>query len=193
MFCPLCNGQIFSEAKDFTCPHCFLKMQIHSLRRLTVFVLPDSRLAGIYNAQNERVVSFMGFIADPPIEQEPALRKQAIAYHKVHRALGQINQTIESLSLERKSLTDYELVIERVLIGSRGHRQQLGFCRAQLAEVVEVVERLQQAYLQLRSELKEATRQPPNNIVEFRQHIRQRVQRVRELELQKKSALRGLK
>jgi hypothetical protein len=192
MHCPSCNGQIYPLGKHFVCPHCFLKLQVHILKRLTIFLLPDNRLAGIYNESTDRTVSFMGFVADPPIENAELCRKQAIAAHKLNQCLKRIGSMKQGLSSERESLANCEKVVERILVSSFGNAQQLVRCRAQLAQAHLLVDKLQNAYQELQGNLEMAVVHPPIDGNRFREKIQRQVRFVRELELKKNSAFRGL-
>jgi hypothetical protein len=192
MLCLSCNGHIYPFAKDFVCPHCFIRLKVHALKQLTVFLLPDNRLAGIYNASSGRIISFMGFISDPPIEQKSQDRQRAIASRRMQRCLNQISETLKTLKLERQTLLESEVIVERILVRSFGVKQQSNLCRSQIASAYELLEKLEQAYLRLRADLEQAITQPPHNGNTFKHQIQQQVQLVRQLESQKDLALRGL-
>jgi hypothetical protein len=192
MFCPSCNGQIYPFAKDFVCPHCFVQLKVHSLKRLTVFLLPDNRLAGIYNANSGRVVSFMGFIANPPIEQKAHDRKVAISSRRLQVCLNQITDTLKILEQERQTLLDSEIVVERVLTRTSGVQQQSSLCRSQIALAYGLLEKLEAAYTKLRVDLELAVTQPPQDAGQFKTQIQQQVKLVRQLESLKESALRSI-
>ncbi|WP_404783192.1 hypothetical protein [Altericista sp. CCNU0014] len=192
MFCPSCNGQIYPFAKDFVCPHCFVQLKVHSLKRLTVFLLPDNRLAGIYNANSGRVVSFMGFIANPPIEQKAHDRQVAISSRRLQVCLNQISDTLKVLEQERQTLLDSEVVVERVLTRTSGIQQQSSLCRSQIALAYGLLEKLEEAYTKLRVDLELAVTQPPQNAGLFKTQIQQQVKLVRQLESLKESALRSI-
>ncbi len=192
MFCPSCNGQIYPFAKDFVCPHCFVQLKVHSLKRLTVFLLPDNRLAGIYNANSGRVVSFMGFITNPPIEQKAHDREVAISSRRLQVCLNQISDTLKVLGQERQTLLDSEVVVERVLTRTTGVQQQSSLCRSQIALAYGLLEKLEAAYTKLRIDLELAVTQPPQDAGLFKTQIQQQVKLVRQLESLKESALRSI-
>jgi hypothetical protein len=192
MFCPSCNGQIYPFAKDFVCPHCFVQLKVHSLKRLTVFLLPDNRLAGIYNANSGRVVSFMGFISNPPIEHKAHDREVAISSRRLQVCLTQISDTLKVLGQERQTLLDSEVVVERVLTRSAGVQQQSSLCRSQIALAYGLLEKLEEAYTKLRIDLELAVTQPPQDAGQFKTQIQQQVKLVRQLESLKESALRSI-
>jgi hypothetical protein len=192
MFCPSCNGQIYPFSKDFVCPHCFVQLKVHPLKRLTVFLLPDNRLAGIYNANSGRVVSFMGFIENPPIEHKAHNRKVALSSRRLQVCLNQISETLVALAQERQTLLDSEIVVERVLTRSLGAKQQSSLCRSQIAIAYGLLEKLEQAYTKLRMDLELAVTQPPQNSGLFKTQIQDQVKLVRQLESQKNSALQGI-
>ncbi len=192
MFCPSCNGQIYPLSKELVCPHCFLKLQVHTLKRLTIFLLPDNKLAGIYNSSSGRTVSFMGFVTHPPIEQNMQQRQKAMASRKIQVYLSQISDTLKTLQQERQTLLDSEIVIERVLINSFGIKQQSNLCRTQIAQAHDLVEKLENAYTELQKDLEKAASKIPEDTNSFKQQIQQQVQLVRQLESQKNSAIQGL-
>jgi hypothetical protein len=192
MLCPSCNGSIYPVSNDFICPHCFVHLKVHALKQLTVFLLPDNRLAGIYNANSGRVVSFMSFVKNPPIEQKVQHRQQAIASRRMQVCLNQISETLKALKLERQTLLESEIVVERVLVRSFGAQQQSVLCRTQIANTYELLEKLELAYTELKRDLEEALARPLLKNDTFKHHLQRQVQRVRQLESQKESALRGL-
>jgi hypothetical protein len=192
MFCPSCNGQIYPFSKDFVCPHCFVQLKVHALKRLTVFLLPDNRLAGIYNANSGRVVSFMGFIENPPIEHKAHNRQVALSSLRLQVCLTQISETLAALAQERQTLLDSEIVVERVLTRSLGAKQQSSLCRSQIALAYGLLEKLEEAYTKLRIDLELAVTQPPQNAGLFKIQIQDQVKLVRQLESQKNSALQGI-
>ncbi len=192
MFCPSCHGQIYPFAKDFVCPHCFIQLKVHALKRLTVFLLPDNRLAGIYNANSGRVVSFMGFIKNPPIEHKAHDRQVALSSRRLQVCLNQISETLTALGQERQTLLDSEIIVERVLTRSVGVKQQSSLCRSQIALAYGILEKLEQAYNKLRIDLELAVTQPPHNTGLFKTQIQQQVKLVRQLESQKDLALRSI-
>ncbi len=192
MFCPSCNGQIYPLSKTLVCPHCFLQLKVHTLKRLTIFLLPDNKLAGIYNSTSGRTVSFMNFVANPPIEQDIQHRQKAIASRKIQAYLSQITDTLKQLNLERQSLIDSEILIERVLISSFGVQEQSNLCRTQIAQASTLIEKLENAYNELRNDLEKAASQVPENTQTFKQQIQQQVQLVRKLESERNSALGGI-
>jgi hypothetical protein len=192
MFCPSCNGQIYPFSKDFVCPHCFVQLKVHTLKRLTVFLLPDNRLAGIYNVNSGSVVSFMGFIKNPPIEHQAHNRQVALSSRRLQVCLNQISDTLIALAQERQTLLDSEIVVERVLTRSSGVKQQSSLCRAQIALAYGLLEKLEAAYTKLRIDLELAVTQPPHNASQFKTQIQQQVKLVRQLESQKNLALRNI-
>jgi hypothetical protein len=192
MFCPSCNGQIYPFSKDFVCPHCFVQLKVHTLKRLTVFLLPDNRLAGIYNVNSGSVVSFMGFIKNPPIENQAHNRQVALSSRRLQVCLNQISDTLMALAQERQTLLDSEIVVERVLTRSSGVKQQSSLCRSQIALAYGLLEKLEEAYTKLRINLELAVTQPPHNANQFKTQIQQQVKLVRQLESQKNLALRSI-
>jgi hypothetical protein len=192
MHCPSCNTPIYPLTKQFVCPHCFVQFQVHALKRITIFLLPDNRLAGIYNDSTDRTVSFMGFVQDPPVVKEELPRKQAIAVHKLHQCLNRISTMKQGLNSERESLTNCEKVVERILVSSFGNAKQLVRCRTQLAQALLLVDKLQDAYQELQANLEKAVAQPAADGDQLKQTIQKQVQFVRELESRKNSAFRGL-
>jgi hypothetical protein len=192
MFCPSCNGQIYPFSKDFVCPHCFVQLKVHTLKRLTVFLLPDNRLAGIYNVNSGSVVSFMGFIKNPPIENQAHNRQVALSSRRLQVCLNQISDTLMALAQERQTLLDSEIVVERVLTRSSGVKQQSSLCRSQIALAYGLLEKLEEAYTKLRTNLELAVTQPPHNANQFKTQIQQQVKLVRQLESQKNLALRSI-
>jgi hypothetical protein len=192
MFCPSCNGSIYPFLKDFVCPHCFIQLKVHTLKRLTVFLLPDNRLAGIYNVNSGSVVSFMGFIKNPPIENKAHNRQIALSSRRLQVCLNQISDTLVALGQERQTLLDSEIVVERVLTRSSGVKQQSSLCRSQIALAYGLLEKLEEAYTKLRIDLELAVTQPPQNAGEFKSQIQQQVKLVRQLESQKNLALRSM-
>jgi hypothetical protein len=192
MFCPSCNGSIYPFFKDFVCPHCFIQLKVHTLKRLTVFLLPDNRLAGIYNVNSGSVVSFMGFIKNPPIENKVHNRQIALSSRRLQVCLNQISDTLVALGQERQTLLDSEIVVERVLTRSSGVKQQSSLCRSQIALAYGLLEKLEEAYTKLRIDLELAVTQPPHNAGEFKTQIQQQVKLVRQLESQKNLALRSI-
>jgi hypothetical protein len=192
MFCPSCNGQIYPFSKDFVCPHCFIQLKVHTLKRLTVFLLPDNRLAGIYNVNSGNVVSFMGFIKNPPIEHKAHNRQVALSSRRIQVCLNQISDTLVALGQERQTLLDSEIVVERVLTRSSGVKQQSSLCRSQIALAYGLLEKLEEAYTKLRIDLELAVTQPPLDASLLKTQIQQQVKLVRQLESQKNLALRSM-
>jgi hypothetical protein len=192
MFCPSCNGQIYPLAKTLVCPHCFLQLKVHTLKRLTIFLLPDNKLAGIYNSVSGHTVSFMNFVTNPPIEKDIQHRQKAIASRKIQVYLSQITDTLKQLNLERQSLLDSEILIERVLISSFGVQEQSNQCRTQIAQASTLIEKLENAYHELRNDLEKAAAKVPEDTHTFKQQIQQQVQLVRQLESERNSTLRGM-
>jgi hypothetical protein len=192
MFCPSCNGQIYPFSKDFVCPHCFIQLKVHTLKRLTVFLLPDNRLAGIYNVNSGSVVSFMGFIKNPPIEHKAHNRQVALSSRRIQLCLNQISDTLVALGQERQTLLDSEIVVERVLTRSSGVKQQSSLCRSQIALAYGLLEKLEEAYTKLRIDLELAVTQPPLDANLLKTQIQQQVKLVRQLESQKNLALRSM-
>ncbi|HEY9828912.1 MAG TPA: hypothetical protein V6D19_26135 [Stenomitos sp.] len=165
---------------------------MYALKRLTVFLLPDNQLAGIYNSSSGRTVSFMGFVSNPPIEKKTRDRQQAIASLRMQRCLTQMSETLKVLELERQTLLDSEIVVERILTRAVGNKFQSSLCRSQIALAYTLLDKLEQAYTKLRDDLEAAVSKPPQDSIGFRQQIQQQIQIVRQLESQKNSALRGL-